>query len=154
MILHSISQERSATQKDLVISQLYNRCSRDSISFLQKVHCGESIILILKNFSFVETMLFKTLYSFSNFCFWRHFKGERIYFVPIKLNMRKLILKLLLSKRFWRDRRQIDISVINFKVDLVSQFRTSVMSSLFNTFSSFKGISKDRLILSFPLQIK
>ena len=65
LILHSISQERSATQKDLVISQLYKRCSRNSISFLLKVHCGESIILILNNFSFVKTMLFK----FSNFCF-------------------------------------------------------------------------------------
>ena len=63
LILHSISQERSATQKDLVISQLENRCSRNSISFLQKVHCGELIILILKNFSFVKTMSrFKTLY--------------------------------------------------------------------------------------------
>ena len=62
LITHSINQERSATQKDLVISELQNRCSRNSISFLQKVHCGESIILILKNFSFVKTMLFKTLY--------------------------------------------------------------------------------------------
>ena len=40
-------------------------------------------------------------------------------------------------KRFWRDRRQIDISVINFKVDLVFRFRRSVMSALFNTFSPF-----------------
>ena len=62
LIIHSINQERSATQKDLAISQLENRCSRNSISFLQKVHCGESVILILKNFSFVKTMLFKTLY--------------------------------------------------------------------------------------------
>ena len=27
----------------------------------KKVHCGESIILVLNNFSFVKTMLFKTL---------------------------------------------------------------------------------------------
>ena len=63
LVLHYINQERRATQKDLVISQLENRCSRNSISFLQKVHCGELIILILKNFSFVKTMSrFKTLY--------------------------------------------------------------------------------------------
>ena len=47
--LHYINQERRATQKDLVISQLQKRCSRISISFLQKIRCGESIILILNN---------------------------------------------------------------------------------------------------------
>ena len=63
----------------------------------------------------------------------------------------KLIRKRLLSrwrslfrhfeciavKRFWRDRRQIDISVINFKVDCVPQFKKRVMSTSLNTFSPF-----------------
>ena len=41
-------------------------------------------------------------------------------------------------KRFRCDRRQMDISVINFKVDRVPQFRTSVMSTLLNSrFSPF-----------------
>ena len=98
LILHSISQERSATQKDLVISQLQKRCSRDSISFLRKVHCGESIILILNIFSFVKTMLFKTLY-WNSLIFVSSDTLNESKYISFQSNW-KLILKPLLST--WR----------------------------------------------------
>ena len=75
-------------------------------------HLNFKEIFIRENNVAVQDLILE----FSNFCFQRHFKGERIYFVPIKLNIRKLILKPLLSrwrslfryfecivKRFWHD---------------------------------------------------
>ena len=63
LILHSISQERRATQKNLVISQLQNALGIQSYVFAKGTLRRINLLINLKyNFSFVKTVLLRTLY--------------------------------------------------------------------------------------------
>ena len=61
-LLRIASHDNTSFQKNSVILQKNNKCSRDSSFVLQKVQDGESTSLNLKSLSFVKIIPFSNLY--------------------------------------------------------------------------------------------